>query len=65
MLDYVKHLCVCAEITDEYNGYECSITGGSCMYLPPDQDRCADEYGEVEHTDAWNKGKKGVVNEKK
>lgn len=42
--------CIYATSTDEYHGWECEITGGACMYLRPDQDACADEYGEVEHT---------------
>lgn len=51
----VKHLCVCAVETDEYHGFECEITGGACMYLRPNQDACAEAYGEVEHTDKWIK----------
>lgn len=40
--------CVCAERTDEYHGWRCTITDGACMYLYPNQKACADEYGEVE-----------------
>lgn len=40
--------------TDEYHGWECSITEGACMFLIPDQDACADKYGEVEHTNNYN-----------
>lgn len=47
--------CICASVTDEYHGWECEITGGACMYLNPNQDACADQYGEVEHTKAWEK----------
>lgn len=25
--------CLCAIKTDEYHGFECSISGGACMYL--------------------------------
>lgn len=45
--------CIYAVATDEYHGWECEITGGACMYLSPNQDVCADEYGEVEHTKQW------------
>lgn len=45
--------CVCAIVTDENNGYECEITGCACMYAVPNQDACADAYGEVEHTKQW------------
>lgn len=38
--------CLCAIKTDEYHGFECSISGGACMYLNPDSKRCAREYGE-------------------
>ena len=47
--------CICATQTDEYHGWECEITGGACIYYTPNQDGCADKYGEVEHTKAWNK----------
>lgn len=47
--------CECAKRTDQYYGYICSITEGACMYLVPDQDMCAEQYGEVEHTKHWNK----------
>jgi hypothetical protein len=51
----VKHLCVCAIETDEYHGYECEITGGACTFYVPNQDACAEKYGEVEHTERWIK----------
>lgn len=47
--------CICAKATDECNGWECEITGDACMYLRPNQDACADKYGEVEHTKQWIK----------
>lgn len=53
--------CICATATDEYHGWECGITGGACMYLRPNQDACADEYGEVEHTKQWIKNHKDSV----
>ncbi|MHC1723061.1 MAG: hypothetical protein AB9836_07665 [Aminipila sp.] len=45
--------CICAKATDQWHGWECSITGGACMYLSPNQDQCADDYGEVRHTSEW------------
>lgn len=41
--------CVCATATDEYHGWECEITGGACLFLMPNQDACADMYGEILH----------------
>lgn len=38
--------CKCAIATDEYHGYECSITEGACMFLAPDSKICAEIYGE-------------------
>lgn len=38
--------CKCAIPTDEYHGYECSITEGACMFLVPNSKRCAEVYGE-------------------
>lgn len=38
--------CKCAIRTDEYHGWECSITEGMCMFLYPDSRACADMYGE-------------------
>lgn len=40
--------CICAESTDEYHGWKCTITDGACMYLYPNQKACAEKYGEVE-----------------
>ena len=33
--------CSYAIETDEYHGFECSVSGGACMYLYPDSKRCA------------------------
>lgn len=52
--------CICATATDEYHGWRCSITDGACMFLRPNQDVCADEYGEVEHTEKWLKNKEEI-----
>lgn len=38
--------CKCAIETDQYHGWECSITEGPCMYLYPNSKACAEEYGE-------------------
>ena len=38
--------CKCAIRTDEYHGWECSITEEMCMFLHPDSRACADMYGE-------------------
>lgn len=38
--------CKCASVTDEYHGWECSVTGGACVYLIPDSKACARDYGE-------------------
>lgn len=38
--------CSCSRSTDEYHGWECTITEGACMFLSPDSKQCAKEYGE-------------------
>lgn len=38
--------CEYASATDEYHGWECSVSGGACMFLLPDSKLCAVEYGE-------------------
>ena len=38
--------CKCAIATDEYHGWECSITEGPCMFLVPNSKKCAEEYRE-------------------
>lgn len=40
-----ERACKCAERTDEFNGWRCSIIEGACMYFMPDSKRCAKEYG--------------------
>ncbi len=44
--------CKCAKVTDEWHGWECSVTGSACMFLYPDSKKCAELYGEG--PDAWN-----------
>lgn len=38
--------CKCAERTDEYHGWACSVTDGACMFYHPDSKACAEKYGE-------------------
>ena len=38
--------CACATPTDEWHGWECSISGGACMFLIPNARVCAEMYGE-------------------
>lgn len=45
--------CKCAKQTDEYHGWECEITEGSCMFLIPDSKACAREYGEGPDAGEW------------
>lgn len=49
--------CKCAIRTDEYHGWECSITEGPCMFLYPNSKTCAKKYGEG--PDAENEETKG------
>lgn len=42
----IHMVCKCAKPTDEWHGWECSITEGACMFLFPDSKTCAAEYGE-------------------
>lgn len=38
--------CKYAKRTDQYHGWECTVTEGSCMFIIPDSKRCAEEYDE-------------------
>lgn len=38
--------CSCAKITDQYHGWECSVSGGECMFFMPNSKACAEIYGE-------------------
>lgn len=38
--------CKCSRSTDEFHGWECSVSGGACVFLFPDSKRCAEIYGE-------------------
>lgn len=35
--------CKYAKETDEYHGWECEITGSSCLYLFPNAKQCKDD----------------------
>lgn len=39
-------VCTCSIKTDEYHGWECSITEGPCMFFIPNSKACASKYGE-------------------
>lgn len=43
--------CKCAERTDEYHGWRCTVTDGACMFPHPNSKACAEKYGEG--PDAW------------
>ena len=51
--------CKCAIATDEYHGWECSITEGPCMFLVPNSKKCAEEYGEGPDADDTNYTEEG------
>lgn len=38
--------CRYASVTDEYHGWECSVTEGACVFLIPSEKACYEEYGE-------------------
>lgn len=38
--------CTAAYHTDEWHGYGCSITEGACMFLYPNSQACAEQFGE-------------------
>lgn len=38
--------CKCAKLTDEWHGWECTITEGECMFSSPNSRLCAELYGE-------------------
>lgn len=38
--------CSCATETDEWNGWECAVSGGACIYAYPSSKACARDYGE-------------------
>lgn len=47
--------CKCAVVTDEWHGWGCTITGGSCEFLIPDSKKCAALYGEGPDADSSKK----------
>lgn len=38
--------CKAARRTDQYHGWECTITEGECMFLYPDDEECFRKFGE-------------------
>lgn len=38
--------CKCAIPTDQYHGWECTVSGGECMFLMPNSKACAEKYCE-------------------
>lgn len=38
--------CKCAISTDEYHGWECTVTGGACVFLNPNSKQCAEMFDE-------------------
>lgn len=42
----VNMSCKCAKSTDQWHGWECTITEGPCEFLIPDSKRCAEIFGE-------------------
>lgn len=38
--------CISAIPVEEYNGWECEITGGACVYMFPNSRHCAEDFGE-------------------
>ncbi len=53
--------CVWARKTDEWTGWECSITEAECYFLIPSSEECAEMYGEG--PDACSEEKGGVRSE--
>lgn len=45
--------CKCATPTDQYHGYECAVTGGECLFLPPNSKLCAAIFGEGPDAGDW------------
>ncbi|WP_434290885.1 hypothetical protein [Clostridium botulinum] len=38
--------CKCARVTDQYHGWECTVTDGPCEFLIPNSKQCAEIFGE-------------------
>lgn len=51
--------CKCAYPTDEFHGWGCDITGGSCMFLYPDSKACAERFGEGPDADLFGEPAEG------
>ena len=37
--------CKCARRSDQYHGWECTVTDGECAFLVPNSNLCAEIYG--------------------
>lgn len=57
--------CKCAKVSDEYHGWECSITEGPCMYLVPNSKACAKDYGEGPDAGGDTDEQQGIANNTK
>lgn len=38
--------CKCARRSDQYHGWECTVTDDECAFLVPNSNLCAEIYGE-------------------
>lgn len=56
--------CKCAIATDEYHGWECSVTGGACEFLVPSEKACYERYGEGPLAFEEDKGEQEAEKEK-
>lgn len=46
--------CSCAKATDEYHGWECTVSGGACEFIIPNSKACAEMYGEGPDAEDYN-----------
>jgi hypothetical protein len=42
---FQRNGCDCARKCEDYGGWMCTATGGTCMFLAPDSSSCASQYG--------------------
>ncbi|ABQ23615.1 hypothetical protein [Clostridium kluyveri] len=49
--------CSCARVTDEWNGWACTITGGACEFLIPNSKLCAAVFDEGPDADGKEEDK--------
>ena len=43
--------CKCARRSDQYHGWECTVTDDECAFLVPNSNLCAEIYGEKPDAD--------------